>query len=250
MHIHLNTSFNSKMELPFPLQIIVGFLAFIFFYTLLSKGEKTKGTNSRQPPQAAGALPVIGHLHQLGGGKPLFRVLGAMADNFGPVFMLRLGVKRVLVVSTWEAAKEWFTTNDQALAGRPRYSGGKYLGYEYALLGFAPYGSYRREPPCIELLSTRQLELLKHVRAAEVNMRMKELCSVWARNGNQPVKVDMKQQLKNAIFNIIVMMIAGKRYFGKNTRGDEVEARRFQKAICELLHLGGMFLASDCLTFL
>ncbi|KAJ8639360.1 hypothetical protein MRB53_016054 [Persea americana] len=68
---------------------------------------------------------------------------------------------------------ECFTTNDQALAGHPRFSPGKYLGYEYAFFGFTSYSPYWREVrkiAAIELLSTRQLELLKHVRAAEVNM--------------------------------------------------------------------------------
>lgn len=107
------------MQLPFPLQIIVGFLALIFFYTLLWKGEKTKGTNSRQPAQPAEALPVIGHLHQLSGGKPLFRVLGAMADKLGPVFMLRLGVNRVVIVSTWEACSQGVLHDQRPSPGWP-----------------------------------------------------------------------------------------------------------------------------------
>ena len=240
------------VELAFPLQIIAGFVALAFFYTQW-KRNKNKSTNGKQPPQPAGALPVIGHLYQVGGGKLLFRVLGAMADKLGPVFMLRLGVNRVVVVSTWEAAKECFTTNDQALAGRPTYAAGKYLGYDYAFFGFSSYGPYWREVrkiATIELLSNRQLELLKHVRAAEVNTCMKELHNEWARNGNRPVKVEMKQQLKGVIFNIVVMMIAGKRYFGNNIKGDEGEASRFQKAIGELFHLSGMFLVSDSLPFL
>ncbi|RWR77266.1 cytochrome P450 82C4-like protein [Cinnamomum micranthum f. kanehirae] len=240
------------VELASPLQIIAGFVALVLFYTQW-KRKKNESTNGKQPPQPAGALPVIGHLHQLGGGKLIFRVLGAMADKLGPVFMLRLGVNRVVVVSTWEAAKECFTTNDQALAGRPTNATGKYLGYDYAFLGFSSYGPYWRELrkiATIELLSNRQLELLKHVRASEVNTSMKELHNAWARNGNRPVKVEMKQQLKDVIFNIVVMMIAGKRYFGSNIRGDEGEARRFQKAIGELFYLGGIFLLSDSLPFL
>ncbi|XXG62132.1 hypothetical protein AAC387_Pa05g0561 [Persea americana] len=55
---------------------------------------------------------------------------------------------------------------------------------------------------------------------------------------------------RDLIFNIIVMMIEGKHYFGRNTGGDEVEARRIQKATSELFHLGGMYLLSDSLPFL
>ncbi|XXG55717.1 hypothetical protein AAC387_Pa03g3320 [Persea americana] len=142
-----------------------------------------------------------------------------MADKLGPVFMLRLGVIRVLVVSTCEAAKECFTTNDQALSSRPTYAAGKYLGYDFASFAFSPYRPYWcevRKIATVELLSSRQLDLLKHVRAAEINLCMKELYGARASNGNRPVKVEMKQQFMDVSFNIVVMMIAGKRYFVKN----------------------------------
>ncbi|XXG55716.1 hypothetical protein AAC387_Pa03g3320 [Persea americana] len=142
-----------------------------------------------------------------------------MADKLGPVFMLRLGVIRVLVVSTCEAAKECFTTNDQALSSRPTYAAGKYLGYDFASFAFSPYRPYWcevRKIATVELLSSRQLDLLKHVRAAEINLCMKELEAVLC----------------------------------QEHWGDDDEARRFQKAILEFFHLAGMILLSDSLPFL
>lgn len=55
-----------------------------------------------------------------GGPEPTHRILGNMADKYGPIFTMKMGVNRALVVSNSEITKECFTTNDKALASRPR----------------------------------------------------------------------------------------------------------------------------------
>uniref|UniRef100_A0A7N2MLR7 Cytochrome P450 n=1 Tax=Quercus lobata TaxID=97700 RepID=A0A7N2MLR7_QUELO len=115
-------------------------------------------------PEPSGALPIIGHIHKFLGKIPMFRTMAAMADKHGPTLMFRFGMKRALVISNHEAVKECFTTNDKAFASRPMSSHGKYLVYDYAAFGFAPYGTYWREMRklvMIELLSSRHLETLK-----------------------------------------------------------------------------------------
>ncbi|KAK3015596.1 hypothetical protein RJ639_007405 [Escallonia herrerae] len=54
----------------------------------------------RMPPEAAGAWPII--------------------DMYGPIFTIKLGVHRALVVSDWKMAKECLTTNDVVFASRPK----------------------------------------------------------------------------------------------------------------------------------
>ncbi|KAK2665209.1 hypothetical protein Ddye_003783 [Dipteronia dyeriana] len=80
------------------------------------------------------------------------------------------------------------------------------MGYDHLMLGFAPYGPYWRDVRKLvtaELLSNHRLELLKH----------------------------MKERLGDLAMNIIVRMIAGKRYLGTDvTSGDEEESSRFQMA--------------------
>ena len=63
------------------------------------------------------ARPIIGHFHLLVASKNLpHLIFGTMADKYGPVFSIRLGFKRAVVVSGREMAKECFTTDDLALA--------------------------------------------------------------------------------------------------------------------------------------
>ncbi|XP_019071776.1 cytochrome P450 CYP82D47 [Vitis vinifera] len=211
---------------------------------------------SRMAPEASGAWPIIGHLHLLGGSKNLPHLLfGTMADKYGPVFSIRLGLKRAVVVSSWEMAKECFTTHDLALASRPELVAAKYLGYNYAMFAFSPHGAYWREVrkiATLELLSNRRLELLKNVRISEVETCMKELYKLWAEKKSEAgvVLVDMKQWFGHLSLNVILKMVVGKRYFGYAAESKEKEAQQCQKAIREFFRLLGLFVVSDALPFL
>nr|TKS16002.1 hypothetical protein D5086_0000028400 [Populus alba] len=188
-----------------------------------------------------------------GGDQLLYRTLGAMADNHGSAFTIRLGSRRAFVVSSWEVVKECFTINDKALASRPTTVAAKHMGYNYAVFGFAPYSSFWREMrkiATLELLSNRRLEMLKHVRASEVDIGIRELYNSWANNSSSPVAVELKQWLEDLTLNVVVRMVAGKRYFGSAAASDDGEARRCQKAINQFFRLIGIFVVSDALPFL
>lgn len=240
------------MDLSFQLISIIGvFLAsLIFLVRALLPGSK-----NTEAPEPKGAWPIIGHLHLLGGGDQLlYRTLGAMADKYGPAFNIRLGSRRAFVVSSWEVAKDCFTTNDKALASRPTTVAAKHMGYNYAVFGFAPYSPFWREMrkiATLELLSNRRLEMLKHVRNSEVEMGVRELHGLWVEKGSRgPVLVEMNRWLEELTLNVVVRMVAGKRYFGGSAACDEGEARRCQKAISQFFHLIGIFVVSDALPFL
>ncbi|KAJ4830075.1 hypothetical protein Tsubulata_009283 [Turnera subulata] len=122
--------------------------------------NSNKGSRSGKAPEPAGAWPIIGHLHLLGGkDQLLYRTLGALADKYGPAFSIRLGGRRAFVVSSWEMAKDCFTVNDKALASRPM----------------------------------QRLEMLKHVRISEVDLAIKELYKLWANDPSAPVLVELNR---------------------------------------------------------
>lgn len=231
------------------------FLSLIFFYNASARWTKSiRGSHNKEAPEPAGAWPIIGHLHLLGGDDQLlYRTLGTMADRYGSAFTIRLGSRPAFVVSSWEVVKECFTINDKALASRPTTAAAKHMGYNYAVFGFAPYSSHWREMrkiATLELLSNRRLEMLKHVRASEVDMGIKEIYNLWAKSSSGPLLVELKQWLEDLTLNVVVRMVAGKRYFGSAAACDDGEARRCQKAINQFFHLIGIFLVSDALPFL
>ncbi|KAL3525652.1 hypothetical protein ACH5RR_014024 [Cinchona calisaya] len=63
-------------------------------------------------------------------------------------------------------------------------------------------------------------------------------------------KVEMKSRLSELSINIIMRMIAGKRYFGKDGEDDNDEARVFRELIKEVFKVGGASNPGDFLPFL
>ncbi|XP_058083109.1 xanthotoxin 5-hydroxylase CYP82C4-like [Magnolia sinica] len=214
----------------------------------------SKKAKSKQAPEPAGAWPVIGHLHMLGGKQPIMRKLGAMADKYGPAFTLWIGAHRTLVISGPDLVKECFTTKDKILATRPTSAAAKYLGYDYAGFGLSPYGPYWREIRKIvtlELLSNRRIDMLKKIWVVEIDRCIKELHGQWEKNHMNPIKVEMKEWFGDLTLNVVGMMVARKRYFGTAACLTDVEAaRRFQKTMSELVYLVGVFVVSDVVPFL
>lgn len=82
-------------------------------------------------------------------------------------------------------AKECLTTNDKAFAGRPKALALEILGYNYSMFGLISYGPYwrrMRKIAIIELLSSHRLEMLKHVREAEINAAVEGIYQQWIKN--------------------------------------------------------------------
>ncbi|XP_068655297.1 cytochrome P450 CYP82D47-like [Aristolochia californica] len=244
-----------EVGMPLPVQAAVGLLVVLLAFSLwksLSR-DRTTGRNST-PPEVPGRWPIIGHLLKLMDDRqPLGRTLGDLADKYGTLITIWIGFHRSVVVSSSEMAKECLTTNDRVLASRPLRAAGKYLGYNYAIFGFSPYGNFWREIrkiATLELLSPRQLELLKHVRAAEVDLSMKDLYKQWIGNQKAAIRIDMKEWFGDLAFNNVVMSVVGKRYFGTNVTEDESKARKFQQALLDLFIQSGNPIPSDAVPIL
>ncbi|GLT47051.1 hypothetical protein SLA2020_207730 [Shorea laevis] len=224
-----------------------------FYYIVLRRNDVPSVKSL--PPEAAGAWPIIGHLPQLAKPELPHVILGAMADKYGSIYSIRLGIRQAVVVSSWQIAKELFTTKDMAVASRPKSIATKIMGYNHAMFAFAPYGPYWREVrkmTTLKLLSNRQIDLLKHVRVTEVEAWLKELHKFWkGRNdGSSRVLVDMKKWFKDLTMNVILRVIAGKRSFGAGAEGDEEEVKRCQKVTIEVMRLFGLFVLRDAIPFL
>ncbi|XP_050237088.1 cytochrome P450 CYP82D47-like [Mercurialis annua] len=209
----------------------------------------------KEAPEAGGAWPLLGHLHLLGGPELPHITLGNMADKYGPVFTIKMGIHKTLVVNNWESAKECLTSNDRAFANRPKSLVTELLAYDRSMFGLSSYGHYWRQMrkiATLELLSSHRLEMQRHVRESEVRTALKELYGAWDKDqkssSESRVLVDMKRWFGDITLNVILKLIVGKSvgYVTTNERSDE----EWKQALRDFFHLAGMFAAADAVPFL
>ncbi|CAA0832643.1 cytochrome P450- family 81- subfamily D-polypeptide 3 [Striga hermonthica] len=184
------------------------------------------------PPSPILDLPLIGHLYLLK--KPLYRSLALISRRYGPVTILSFGSRPVLVVSSASAAEDCLSRNDVIFANRPRLLAGKHLGYDYTSLVWSSYGDHwrnLRRISSIEILSGHKLQSLHAIRADELRSTIRALSARAPGSA-----VDMKTAFFELTMNVVMRMIAGKRYYGENVEEAE-EARQFREIAKESLRV-------------
>ncbi|KAK7312163.1 hypothetical protein VNO77_35824 [Canavalia gladiata] len=211
-------------------------LLFIFLCKLNLKRER-KHTNL--PPSPV-ALPILGHLHLIK--EPLHRTLHNLTSKYGHIFYLRLGTRNIVVVSSPSAVEECFTKNDITFANRPRTLAGKHLNYNHKAMGFASYGDHwrnLRRLTTLELLSTHRLATFAVIREEEVKLLVKQIFEDCKGLEGVSKMIDLRPRLIDFSFNIMLRMITGKRYYGKDAVAKE--GKEFQVLMKEVaeLHASG-----------
>nr|XP_043608615.1 cytochrome P450 CYP82D47-like [Erigeron canadensis] len=239
------------MDLPlsfiFSVATIFCLLVFGHLAWIKARANSSNNGKGKKVPEAAGSWPIIGHLHLLAGSQVHHKLFGSMADKFGPIFTIKLGVHPVLIVSNSAMAKQCLTTNDRVFASRPKAMASELMAYNYATVGLAPYGPYWREMRKIivlELLSQQYLKKLAHIRISEVNSSILEMHRICKRNegSSEMTKVDMKEWFGNLMLNYAVRVIFGVRF----SQGQQNEDQ-FKKAIRQFFVLFGAFVPSDAI---
>ncbi|CAI9784934.1 unnamed protein product [Fraxinus pennsylvanica] len=186
------------------------------------------------PPSPVLNLPILGHLYLLK--KPIYRSLSKVSERYGPLLLLQFGSRHVLLVSSPSAAEECLNKNDIVFANRPRMIAGKHLGNNYTSLAWSSYGDHwrnLRRISSLEILSSHRLQMLQNIRIDEAKGMIKRVC----RDSEEKQVVDMKTAFFEMTMNVMMRMIAGKRYFGENVEEIE-EANRFREIVIETFRLG------------
>ncbi|KAI8032580.1 Cytochrome P450 81Q32 [Camellia lanceoleosa] len=205
------------------------YVSLSLFFLIVAFKFLSKARTQKNLPPSPPALPVIGHLHLL---KPrLHRTLHGLSQNLGPIITLQFGSRLVVVVSSPSAVVECFTKNDVVLANRPRFTMGKYFGYNYTNIGASNYGDHwhnLRRLMALEIFSTSRLNSFLSIRRDEI----KHLLHRLYRNSSRDfARVELKSKFSELTFNIIMRMIAEKRYYGDDEEelSNNEEAKEFQE---------------------
>ncbi|MCE3050381.1 hypothetical protein HAX54_047081 [Datura stramonium] len=239
------------MDYPFSSYFLLLLFVLLTATSILWRSRKTLISTKKLAPQIPGAWPIIGHLHYLSVKKnvPFARTLGELADNYGPVFTIRIGICPYLVVSNWEVAKSCFTTHDKELSGRPATLASELIGYNYARFSYSNYGPYYRHIRKLVLqlaLSSSRLDKMKHVRISEIETSIKELYSWTNVQESRNAIVNISEWFEQLTLNIIVSMVCGKRYNG--VKEDE-EAQRMRKIFRDTMFVSGQIVLYDAVPF-
>lgn len=171
-------------------------------------------------PLSPPALPFIGHAHLLK--KPLHHALARLSRHYGPATFLCFGFHPVLVVSSRSLAEKSFTTHDLVFAKRPHLPSAKDVTFNFTELGAAnhrPYWRNIRWIAAVELLSAQSLLASTDVRAGQVRAMACQLFQSWETSPGLKSSKGLKRlELKTSLFelsvNILMTVIAGKRFYG------------------------------------
>ncbi|MCL7032941.1 hypothetical protein MKW94_027685, partial [Papaver nudicaule] len=152
-------------------------LFFSVIFCLLSKLRRRSENVKLNLPPSPPKIPIIGNIHQL---SPLLhQSFYHLSNKYGPLMLLNLGNKPVLVVSSAEMATQILKTDDLFFSSRRLSTKASKVifcgGNDIAL---APYGEYWRKVRkfCVlELLSIKRIQSLKFVREEEVNKVMERI---------------------------------------------------------------------------
>ncbi|XP_051123501.1 xanthotoxin 5-hydroxylase CYP82C4-like [Andrographis paniculata] len=222
------------------------------FYLLVvaRKSYANDKSSTKLPPMASGGWPLIGHLFRLSGPEPLHINLSKMTDKYGPIFSLRVGARRAVVLNSWETARDCYRTNDVAFSNRAKTAAVRLMGYDFAMLGFSDHGPYWREMrkiSVLRLLSNRKVAALGNMVKLQIREQMKSLNEEYYSRGGDEMEMvvvpDMRKFFGDVTVSLMIRTVAGN--VEKETNAKKME--NWKKTIREFFEMMNVITVSDVL---
>uniref|UniRef100_A0A1W7HBV7 Cytochrome P450 n=1 Tax=Scoparia dulcis TaxID=107240 RepID=A0A1W7HBV7_SCODU len=201
--------------------------------------NKKKSLKPVHPPGPPG-LPFIGNLHQFDISKPHI-YLWQLSKKYGPIMLMKLGIKQVIVISSANIVKEVLKTQDQAFSGRPMVLGHQKLSYNGLDVAFAQYSDSWRELRkiyVVHLLSNKLVQSFRPVREDEIFSMIRNISRISSTG-----QVANLSQIMLSLTSSLICRIA----FGKKCDEEALGKRRFDELMIESQAVQGGFFVSDYL---
>ncbi|KAL3504036.1 hypothetical protein ACH5RR_033877 [Cinchona calisaya] len=229
---------NSCMFLALALLVALSFL----FKICSHKRPKLKHPPGPKP------WPIIGNLNLLG--SIPHQSLHLLAKQYGEIMHLKFGSKPVIVASSPKIAEEFLKTHDRTFASRPSTAVGKYIGYNYSDMSWAPCGPYWKQARRICLTEIFSPKRLKSFESLRVEERRAFINQIFALSGKPIV-------LRDHLFHLALLttskMVLSNKYFAQSPQSDAssiITFEKFQEIIDKWFFLGGVFNIGDWLPWL
>ncbi|CAM6119116.1 unnamed protein product [Calypogeia fissa] len=168
--------------------------------------------------------PVIGALFEM---EPKFHeVLQKFAKSYGDVAFFRVGVQKLVVVSSAEVAEELFKQKDAEFCDRAtamNRSTSKYTGIEGTVFPFANYDAelkLHRKLAVTEFFTMAKIKSYEKLRTQEVMVMVEKIFHAIGQNSNdsnvnggtQKVKVGIRATGEALVQNIVFALCIGERF--------------------------------------
>ena len=153
------------------------------------------------------------------------------------IFSLRFGSRLLVIISSPCTVEECFTKNDIIFANRPIFLFGKYIGYSNTIVTSAPYGEHwrnLRRLSALEIFSPNRLNMFIGTRRDEIKILLHRLSQ---NSRDNFARVELRLMFTELTCNIIMKMVAGKRYYGEDV--DFEEAKHFHEVMRGVFELAG-----------
>ncbi|KAM8953591.1 cytochrome P450 2K1-like isoform 2-T2 [Pelodytes ibericus] len=100
-----------------PVSVLVAVVVIVF---LLNVFYQRKGTLYHNFPPGPKPWPIIGNLHLLfGSKKKSYEVFEELASTYGPVYSIKLGSQKIVVLCGYESVKDALINHADVFSGRP-----------------------------------------------------------------------------------------------------------------------------------
>ncbi|OEL23555.1 Isoflavone 2'-hydroxylase [Dichanthelium oligosanthes] len=215
-------------------------VAFLFLlHYLLGRGGGGKGKRAQRLPPSPPAVPFLGHLHLVK--TPFHAALIRLAARHGPVFSLRMGSRRAVVVSSPECARECFTEHDVTFANRPLSPTARLAAFDGAMLGVASYGPYwrnLRRVAAVQLLSAHRVALMTPAISGEVRAMVRRMDHAAAAAPAGAARVQLKRRFFELSLSVLMETIARTKTSRTEANADtdmSPEANEFKQIVDELV---------------
>ncbi|KAL2319827.1 hypothetical protein Fmac_028796 [Flemingia macrophylla] len=217
---------------------LVGFVTIvggILIYRLLKLVNET----SLPLPPGPRPLPIVGNLPHIGSAP--HKGMAALAQIYGPLMHLRMGVAHVVVAASGAVAEQFLKVNDAYFCNRPLNFRTTYLTYNVQDLIFAPYGPrwrLLRKLSTVHMFSGKALDDFSQLRQEEVKRLVRNLAR------SESKTVNLGQLLNICTTNTLSRMMIGRRLFNDEDSCDP-RADEFKSIAIDLMALLGVFNIGD-----
>ncbi|KAL7153379.1 hypothetical protein ABFS83_04G164800 [Erythranthe nasuta] len=222
-----------------PMIILVVLLSLPILLILYFQNHKTKPSRKNRPPGPRG-LPFIGNLHQFDGKNP-HKYLYTLSKQYGPIMSMKLGFRKVLVISSANTVKEIMKSHDFAFSGRPVLVSLQRLSYNCLDVAFSTYNATWREMrkiSTLHLFSLKQVQSFHPICKDEVSRMIKKI----SKDASMSRITNLSEVMISFTSNTICRVA-----FGKDYGAEGYERNRFFHLLHEAQAMLGGFFVGDYL---